>query len=140
MKLLKKPVFWVAIAVLALLAFTVSGFLEPAQVRFVNETNFGVQNLRLSFASGASSIPILPAGESIQGPIALASGELSISLETPDGTPHTQTFGYRWAPRETVIFHVVDSAREESDAKPTFRANRMSTEVNYTFSVRTTAR
>jgi hypothetical protein len=139
MKLLKRPVFWVALAMLALLGFTVSGYMEPAQVRFVNETKAVVQNLRLSFASGAQSIPILPPGQSVEGPIKLRSGELRISLDTPDGTTHTQPFQFTWGPRETVVFHIVDSPPVDDDWSSRFRANGLTTNVDFRFNLRANA-
>jgi hypothetical protein len=136
MKLLKKPVFWIVIAFLCFLGYVVAGYSVPAEVRFVNETSGELRNLELSYPSGIVKLNSLPPGPSPLGPIRLPPGELALRLETASGRPHSEKFKHRTGPRQTVIFHIVDS--DDPINPPAMRASWVTTEENFVFNLRST--
>jgi hypothetical protein len=109
MNLLKKPIVWIVVAFLVFLGYVVAGYSQPAEVRFSNETRGDIKNLRLTFGSGNISIPSLLAGESVQSAMKVPSGQLNLDLETANGHAYAKRFPHTAAPRQTVVFHIVDA-------------------------------
>src|SRR5690242_20950056 len=109
MKLLKRPTFWIVLAFLVFLGYVAAGYSQPAEVQFSNETKGEIKNLRLESDAGSISVASLPAGESIESTAKLASGELKLSLTAPSGHNVTKTFPHTAGPRETVVFHLVET-------------------------------
>jgi hypothetical protein len=132
-KLVKKPTFWIVIAFLIFMGWVGVGYLLPAQMRVLNETNAELKNLRLKYETGEWRIDKLPAGQTAQAALKLPSGELTLSLESAGGTPYVKQFPHTAGPRDTSVIHVV----ETGDVVKLFetRANWVMTSNEYMFNM-----
>jgi hypothetical protein len=137
MKVLKQPIFWIVIAFLLFLAYVFVGYSQPAQVQFINDTKGELRNVLLSYGTGEVTLPILPVGASPLGPLKIPSGELSLTLQSADGRPHSKVFTHRAGPRQNIVFRIVESQtpvtvvethRSWASAQEDFTFNLLSTE------------